>query len=240
MKISKQLLKEIIIEEYSRVLWEQLICEGMVKDVIQDAIVRFSKAVKKMNTKDENESSNYGAKKSRLMSYEAIRMFHSIIRSLTEKKFMVNQAGFQKIIDRYENDGPWPPYGLYVLAALGYMMDWAEELENTGEASMKNPNLFNMALNVATNNVNSRAHGQMPLYRPVVDSDATQALAMEEKKKPSAGLTTKQKSKVASAARRGKNIGKKGKRFDKVAKAAGGGEKGKKIAAAAMWKNIKR
>lgn len=62
----------------------------------------------------------------------------------------------------------------------------------------------------------------------------------EAKKKPSAGLTKKQKSNVAKKARAGKDIGKKGPGFAKMAKAAGGGEKGKKIAAAAMWKSIKR
>jgi len=60
------------------------------------------------------------------------------------------------------------------------------------------------------------------------------------KKKPSSGLTEKQKSSVAKKASAGKDIGKKGKSFADVAAKAGGGEKGKKIAAAAMWKNIKR
>ena len=55
--------------------------------------------------------------------------------------------------------------------------------------------------------------------------------------KPSAGMTAKEKSAVAKKATAGKDIGKPGKSFDKVAKAAGGGEKGTKIAAAAMWKN---
>jgi hypothetical protein len=63
---------------------------------------------------------------------------------------------------------------------------------------------------------------------------------MAKDKKPSSGLTEKQKSAVAKKARAGKDIGKKGKSFDKVAAAAGGGEKGKRIAAAAMWKSIKR
>jgi hypothetical protein len=63
---------------------------------------------------------------------------------------------------------------------------------------------------------------------------------MATKKKPSAGLTKKQKSSVAKKARAGKDIGRKGKSFDDVAAAAGGGEKGKRIAAAAMWKNMKR
>jgi len=62
----------------------------------------------------------------------------------------------------------------------------------------------------------------------------------EANKKPSAGLTNKQKSAVAKKAHAGKDIGKKGPGFEKVAKAAGGGEKGQKIAAAAMWKNVKR
>ena len=61
--------------------------------------------------------------------------------------------------------------------------------------------------------------------------------SMEESSKPSAGMTKKEKSETVKDAKAGKDIGKPGKSFDKVAKAAGGGEKGKKIAAAAMWKN---
>jgi hypothetical protein len=57
--------------------------------------------------------------------------------------------------------------------------------------------------------------------------------------KPSAGLSAAKKSAVVKDAKAGKDIGKPGKGFDKVAKKAGGGEKGEKIAAAAMWKNMK-
>ena len=63
---------------------------------------------------------------------------------------------------------------------------------------------------------------------------------MNEDKKPSAGLSKDKKSDIVKKAQAGKDIGKKGKGFEKVAQAAGGGEKGKKIAAAAMWKNAKR
>lgn len=63
--------------------------------------------------------------------------------------------------------------------------------------------------------------------------------AVKEAAKPSAGLSAAKKSSVVKDAKAGKDIGKPGKSFDKVAKAAGGGEKGEKIAAAAMWKNIK-
>lgn len=72
------------------------------------------------------------------------------------------------------------------------------------------------------------------------ESEALEEYMNEAKKKPSSGLTKKQKSSVVKRARKGKDIGKKGKSFEDIAKKAGGGEKGKKIAAAAMWKNIKR
>ena len=63
----------------------------------------------------------------------------------------------------------------------------------------------------------------------------------EAKKKASAGLTKKQKSAISKKAHAGKDIGKKGKGFEKVAKAGekqyGSKEAGEKVAAAAMWKN---
>ena len=66
--------------------------------------------------------------------------------------------------------------------------------------------------------------------------NAVNAQNMDEAK-PSAGMTAKERSSLSKKAHAGKDIGKKGKGFEKVAAAAGGGEKGEKIAAAAMWKN---
>ena len=67
---------------------------------------------------------------------------------------------------------------------------------------------------------------------------------MSEEGKPSAGLSKKKKSDVAKKAHKGGDIGKKGKQFDKIASKAakkyGSKEAGEKVAAAAMWKNIKR
>ena len=62
---------------------------------------------------------------------------------------------------------------------------------------------------------------------------------MKESAKPSAGLSKAKKSATVKKAKAGGDIGKPGKGFAKLAKKAGGGEKGEKIAAAAMWKNIK-
>lgn len=61
---------------------------------------------------------------------------------------------------------------------------------------------------------------------------------------PARGLSKKKRTSVVKAARAGKDIGKKGKSFAKVAaKAArkyGSAEAGRRVAGAAMWKNIKR
>jgi hypothetical protein len=65
-----------------------------------------------------------------------------------------------------------------------------------------------------------------------------------KEEKPSAGLSKEKKSEVAKKAKKGEDIGKKGKGFekiaDKAAKKYGSKEKGEKVAAAAMWKNVQR
>ena len=63
-----------------------------------------------------------------------------------------------------------------------------------------------------------------------------------EESNPSAGLSAKKKSATVKKAKAGGDIGKKGKGFAKVEKAAkaGGAKDPKAVAAAAMWKNIKR
>jgi len=64
--------------------------------------------------------------------------------------------------------------------------------------------------------------------------------SLNEKKKPSAGLTKKEKSAIVKKAKKGKNIG-KGHFKDVVAKAKKYGAKDPdSVAAAAMWKNIKK
>lgn len=64
----------------------------------------------------------------------------------------------------------------------------------------------------------------------------------EDKKKPSAGLTKKEKSAVVKKAKAGKDIGHEGKGFKEVEKKAkeSGAKDPKAVAATAMWKNIKR
>lgn len=66
-----------------------------------------------------------------------------------------------------------------------------------------------------------------------------ESLLGEAKKKPSAGLTKKQKSAIVKKAKKGKDIGKKGKGFKGVVKAAkaGGARDPQAVAAAQMWKS---
>lgn len=57
-------------------------------------------------------------------------------------------------------------------------------------------------------------------------------------------LDKKQRSNIVKKARAGKDIGKKGKNFDKVANKAakeyGSKKTGERVAAAAMWKNLEK
>ncbi len=64
---------------------------------------------------------------------------------------------------------------------------------------------------------------------------------VDEAAKPSAGLSKEKKSEVVKKAKAGEDIGKPGKGFAKVEKAAkkGGAKDPKAVAAAAMWKNVK-
>ena len=65
-----------------------------------------------------------------------------------------------------------------------------------------------------------------------------ESLLGEAKKKPSTGLSKKQKSAIVKKAKKGKDIGKKGKGFKSVVKAAkaGGARDPQAVAAAQMWK----
>jgi hypothetical protein len=81
------------------------------------------------------------------------------------------------------------------------------------------------------------------------DDDGEQWLSIDDlankgllEKSPSSGLSAKQKSDVVKKAKAGEDIGKKGKGFkDVVAKAkASGADNPGAVAAAAMWKNVKR
>lgn len=135
----------------------------------------------------------------------------------------------------------WPLNDIIGRDSKTYMFDefintWGKELEN---------NTVSIAVFIIGNKPKEyrliRKNKQWFVCDYGKDSiDSVLGLIREGKQKPSAGLSKEKKSAVVKAAKSGKDIGKKGKGFEALAKKAGGGEKGKKIAAAAMWKNIKR
>jgi len=66
--------------------------------------------------------------------------------------------------------------------------------------------------------------------------------SLNEKNKPSAGLTKKEKSEIVKKAKRGEDIGKPGEHFKDVVKKAKkyGAKDPEAVAGAALWKNIKK
>lgn len=66
----------------------------------------------------------------------------------------------------------------------------------------------------------------------------------KKKRKPSAGLTKAQRSRAVKQARKGKDMGKKGKNFKKIerkaAKRYGSKKAGERVAGAVFWKNQRR
>ena len=83
----------------------------------------------------------------------------------------------------------------------------------------------------------------LPMPNPKKISEMSLQSMMEDlleakKKKPSAGLTKKQKSNIVKKAKAGKDMGKKGKGFEKIVKAAekSGARDPQAVAGAAFWK----
>jgi len=83
------------------------------------------------------------------------------------------------------------------------------------------------------------------LKDPVKNAEALKKTTFGEdikEEKPSAGLSKEKKSEIVKKAKKGENIGKKGKGFEKVVTKAkeSGAKDPEAVAAAAMWKNVKR
>jgi hypothetical protein len=134
-----------------------------------------------------------------------------------------------------------------------------EAITTTAKALSKSPDLQNLAKTqdiklVGETETNEELKGNQKKidknHNGKIDAQDFKILKGQKKKKevkeekPSAGLSKEKKSEVVKKAKKGEDIGKKGKGFEKIADKAsekyGSKEKGEKVAAAAMWKNIKR
>ena len=122
---------------------------------------------------------------------------------------------------------------------------FAPDSQNLGVGVIKPETAATTAVDVNVDAQNKTVNVTMSeAKRILIKSIAESVNKYMAESKPSAGLSTEKKSAVVKKAKKGEDIGKAGKGFEKVAKKAekeyGSKEKGEKVAAAAMWKNVKR
>jgi hypothetical protein len=128
-----------------------------------------------------------------------------------------------------------------VIKSNKYDYDTAHSwLEDQGLKSMEIDAILSKAFPEVDEEANIYEMLYMQKIAGIISENEYNEKIEEAKKKPSAGLTKKEKSSISKKAHAGEDIGKKGKGFEKVAKAAekqyGSEEAGKRVAAAAMWK----
>ena len=154
MKISKQLLKEIIREEYKTPgARKSYILAREAIDILYD-IVKSLKPV----------------------AIQGVEQDYLKYRALSDK--------FKFQIDAFRDLGPYTPFGLSVLGALDFMRQWADLYSQPErEENYALSNNFNIVLNYAARNFNRRGFGQLRLpnmiQHLISNQDETQPFAME-------------------------------------------------------------
>jgi hypothetical protein len=116
----------------------------------------------------------------------------------------------------------------------------SKKVEEAKEEEFVKPRNF-VAKNAKATTSGAGVHTDKKKAAKAGDVKHKKSMELDEAK-PSAGLSAEKKSATVKAAKAGKDIGKKGPGFEKVEKAAkkSGAKDPKAVAAAAMWKNIKR
>lgn len=107
-----------------------------------------------------------------------------------------------------------------------------------GEAVIKQVKVYSMKNPKDAEEINTIVNDP----KKVADMSKQGHIQVTTEEKPSAGLSKEKKSEIVKKAKKGGDIGKKGKGFEKIVKKAkeGGAKDPEAVAAAAMWKNIKR
>ena len=120
--------------------------------------------------------------------------------------------------------------------------------EETVMVSKKNPNAAQDIANAKKQNKTIETYESKGDVCPICGmkdctcKDKKHKNVNEKEEKPSAGLSKKKKGEIVKKAKKGEDIGKKGKSFKDIESKAkkSGADNPKAVAAAAMWKNIKR
>ena len=169
--------------------------------------------------------------------------------SLEEMKDMVDPAKIKTLKSEIKTlEKSLKKYQKQLEKMEGKVADKSEESEEkevvTEDEPVAEVNLDMNEEDMNEEEIEEETMSEQILYMQKLAGIITEDEFLEAKNKPSAGLTKKEKSTVAKKAHKGGDIGKKGPGFEKVAKVAekeyGSKEAGQKVAAAAMWKNIKR
>ena len=184
-----------------------------VKSLIHQMLIEAKK--KKEETKKSETKKSSG----KLMDLK------NELKSLKAMKESLAQTSINETIDTQS------------LTEFSHLQKLVAELEHIREAS----NNLSVALDEHINEVEGKISEETQKIKEMMGLISEKEVdEAKKKKKPSAGMTKKEKSAFAKKIHSGEDVGKKGKGFEKVAKAAekqyGSEEAGKRVAAAAMWK----
>jgi hypothetical protein len=135
----------------------------------------------------------------------------------------------------------------YIASVYHYMeyemkqSEYGEQLETADMYSESVKRAFQQKLmeaKAAKATIDAEAKKPTKKSKVAATSESEEDEELDEAAKPSAGLTKKEKSAVVKKAKAGEDIGKKGKGFEKVEKAAkkSGAKDPKAVAGAALWK----
>lgn len=243
-------LKESVLRSQIHLLIKEVLTE-LTKDeameVTKDSIVHYKKDGKEVSSKYKSQSLNAGEplpvfqleNGDEVYAGDVIKLSTSTNEVQRDPKAYADEEEFEsKLIDKLKNN---------------LRIKNRHSMTTSGEPDMDLVRHYNKAIKFANQNIeditskyfdhNKPEGGVMDAIDYVLSKTEIDFNPIHEaKKKPSAGLTKKEKSAISKKAHAGKDIGKKGKGFEKVAKAAekeyGSKEAGKKVAAAAMWKNL--
>ena len=167
MKISKQLLKEIIIEEYKTFLLEQ----AAFASTINPAIKRFKKALQSQGGQETEEGS---------ISMRTTGVMDQLIDTYLQhfrKRTQPSAEEYDQIENEIRRLEPTTAYGLYLQRATESLNSYLKSYIETGAFKPQILNQFSMAINMATKNINRSGHGQLRAPDPL--GGATQVFTME-------------------------------------------------------------
>jgi len=210
-----------------------------LKQLIREALTEVKKAKDAKKTKHEKSETKAQEKKEHTSGKEKLEKSSS-------KKMAPKPKSTGKLVDLKKEKEALKR----MQEALGKYMVNEGETETQLEAAFAHQQSYinEMAkIKEMTASLAEKMNSDLSLVEEKIKTETAKIKEMmgvggiDEKKKPSAGMTKKEKSAVSKKAHAGNDIGKKGKGFEKVAKAGekqyGSKEAGQKVAAAAMWKS---